>query len=264
MVSDQSIETTCRYCQLKFGGESFPKQNKYCNTFGKHNKEKKEGCWTDQNNAQNSYTAPKQKISSCAREEVVLTLLWCCKATGSIQWWTQWWKQWWKWLNLCFLWWTRKEERYVEWGWIFLVCHLSKSTACWKTAKLVLPYKNSKEDLKHKKSLLLMYCWCIVPSFKVVPAGKSKIKQPILIACCSWWRRSCSITTMKNREEIQLMTLAPARWPHGLLSKKKESFLSQVQSKARPSQAKFGSPWNSSTRTVSTQGWCLGPKTTWV
>ena len=75
MVSDQSIETTCRYRQLKFGGESFPKQNKYCNTFGKHNKEKKEGCWTDQNNAQNSYTAPKQKISSCAREEVVLPLL---------------------------------------------------------------------------------------------------------------------------------------------------------------------------------------------
>ena len=41
MVSDQSVETIFHYHELKFG-ESFPKQNnKCCNIFGKHNKEKK-------------------------------------------------------------------------------------------------------------------------------------------------------------------------------------------------------------------------------
>ena len=41
MVSDQSVETIFHHHELKFG-ESFPKQNnKCCNIFGKHNKEKK-------------------------------------------------------------------------------------------------------------------------------------------------------------------------------------------------------------------------------
>ena len=39
-MSDQSIETICRYQELNFV-ESFPKQKKCCNIFGKHKEKKK-------------------------------------------------------------------------------------------------------------------------------------------------------------------------------------------------------------------------------
>lgn len=138
------------------------------------------------------------------------SLLWCCEATVSIMWWTQW-KPWRKWWNICCLWWTRKEERHVEWESKYLWCityqnpqHAEKEPSQFysgKTQKKLWNIKKAAADVLQVHS---------PPSFEVVPNRKSKAKQVILITSCSWWRRSCP--SVKNREKIQLMNVAPASW----------------------------------------------------